>query len=78
MANDGLILGLYGDSSSNDMSPQDAYDTQAGYGLKGTHLSGKKSLFNNSYTPFTAEIDLETMKVTSTKHYDQQTCTWLY
>ena len=71
-----MILGILGDDSNNEMSPEDSYSTQSGWGLEGTHLSGTYKIMSPPYSPYTLEVDLTTMTVTSTGKYEDGMCIW--
>ena len=77
VANDGLVLGVYGDYGSIDLSPEEAYQVQAGYGLTGTHLSGTYNTFDGPWSPYVAKIDLATMKVSDIGKFEEDHCTRL-
>ncbi len=76
VSQNGFILGIIGDDSNNEMSAADSYSTQSGWGLEGTHLTGDYRIMSAPYSPYSFEVDLSTMKITSTKSYENGMCVW--
>ena len=78
VSQNGLILGITGDDSNNEMTPDAAYSLQSGWGLDGTHLSGSYRIMSAPYSPYSLEVDLTTMTITSTGKYEDGMCIWEY